>query len=200
MSVEQDQTLILQSMDNAARALAEAGYHLGEPVHEFRENVTAYLKARLSQIWKETVGDEKEIKKIIASDFLKKYVHWRFSELFRYLWVEDYFHGKHLGIGPHPVSPDYLRSPTYETDKIRVTIESSWAGLGFDVSAEDENGLGVLFTNIDRPVAYGPRRYAERAALLNQDWSERQAMLVPTSQTLLVLVGEAKILKFEPQK
>lgn len=201
MRTEQDQPLILQSMDNAARALAEVGNHLNEPTLEFQEKVTAYVKAKLSRIWEETVGnEEKEIKRIVTSDLLKKYVHWRFRELFCDLWVEDRVRGRNLGMGPHPTSPEYLRSPTYETDQIRIIIEDGFSNLGFDVSVEDEDGLGVLFKDIDRPFAYGPRRFAIRAALINQYWSESERIFVPTSQTLLVLVEEAKILKFEPQK
>lgn len=199
--LENREPYILSSQDSYARSLAESAYHLNETVVSFREKVIKYANENICKTWESTVDNrDADVKQISASDFISKYVTLRFSELFKELWVdrEDMSH-----LGPHTMPTAGARNSTFDKDQITIIVEKKLTAdtrtLKYKISAEDENGLGVIFERLDEPIAYGPRKFAKRVALLNQKWSDGGSTMVSSSQALLVLVEESKNLEFKPQ-
>lgn len=174
------------------RSLAESAYHLGEEKRAYTDKVEQFVKESLQEVWQKVAREE--TKSIVAEDLLQKYVRWRFSELFGTLWV-DGVKGAFGPQGPHDYHPFDLRGD-FETHKILVGIDRPYAAK-FHWWVEDELGLGVLVEDIQTPIAYGPKQFAERVKLINEGWSKGD-MLVQTAQATIVLVSEAKKLDFRP--
>ena len=181
--------------DFTAREIAESGYRLRNPQSLFTSDVSEFSKRYLWGIWKDSGGLEEHQGEIAAQDLMSKYVG-RFGEIFKEIWMDRLVKlndGRQFVDEPHKYP---LRTP-FNTDQIKIIVEKRFAFDEVYISAEDDNGLGLIFEDGLKPIAYGPRRIVKRVALLNTMWSDRNRTDVGTiGQALMLLVTEAKGLKF----
>lgn len=194
--------LILSNNRSGVRSIAEAGYHIGNATIRFREDSAEYINMVLEKVWREvleknnireiSITDAFAEREIVATDLLVKYVgHHRFTTLFNSIWTDT-----------EPYPTPHTQNSITEVDKVKIIFETKrfFGGkeeLSKNISIEDADGLGITFKNVNKPTAYGPRKFTERVADFNRKLDIWPDTLRMSCQALLLLAVEAERLEFK---
>ena len=168
--------------------------------------VDKFARKRLLEIWHQAAPsvDFREPHShprliLTATDLISRYLRMRFTGLYKDLWVRkplEMIESRVFISEPHAYSPHDWRG-TFDSDMVIIGVEEPGGSDGFRVFIEDDMGLGVRFHGL-KPIAYGPRDFDERVYLVNKEWAESGVYgTIPIMQALLLLLENAKNLKFE---
>lgn len=199
---------IIQSLDSFARQLAEKGYDLQGTAQrdrkEYADKVEEFTQRSLLDIWKKAAPDVNVSKSppcprliLAATDFISRYLKMRFTSLYENLWVSKPMNMRDYRVlitEPHASYPHDWRG-SFDSDTVTAGVEP----MGFSkfrVFIEDTTGLGVRFDEFT-PLAYGPRDFAERVYLVNQQWRRNEGNDPTPMQALLLAVENMKTLRFQ---
>lgn len=157
--------------------------------------IRGFMGVKLREIWDRfATGPEDKIEQIAAVDRLAYYTGGKYTALFDDLWV----------VGPH-LNRESTSDQELEATPERTADENVWITIKrpffkLELSVEDQHGLGVAFFSPDKALAFGPREFARRTAVLNRAW-ESEYLLYSRQrrhEALIHLLAEADSLIFQP--